>query len=159
MLVEIPISPPKPNSPPSANWVETLCIAIELFTPFKKTSAFFLLLVIILSVCIVPYFKICSTAPFTFLTVLTEIIASRYSVFQSFSVAFFNFPLKILLIFLSALTSQPESKRAFIISLACEPKAFSSIRRVSTAPQILVLLIFALIIKSFAILIFAVLST
>ena len=106
-----------------------------------------------------PYFKICSTAPFTFLTVLTEIIASRYSVFQSFSVVFFNFPLKILLIFLSALTSQPESKRAFIISLACELKAFSSIRRVSTAPQMLVLRIFALIIKSLAILIFAVLST
>ena len=64
-----------------------------------------------------------------------------------------------LFIFLSALTSQPEFKRAFIISLACEFKAFSSIRRVSTAPQILVLLIFALTIKFFAIFIFALLST
>ena len=36
LLVEIPISPPKPNSPPSANCVDTLCIAIELFTPFKN---------------------------------------------------------------------------------------------------------------------------
>ncbi len=49
------ISPPKPNSPPSANCVEVLCIAIELFTFFKNFFADFIFLVIIASVCIVPY--------------------------------------------------------------------------------------------------------
>ena len=48
---------------------------------------------------------------FTFLTVLIEIIASKYSVFQSFSLANFNLFLNNLLILLSTLTSQPDSIR------------------------------------------------
>ena len=35
----MPTSPPKPNSPPSANWVDVLCIAIELFIFFIKYFA------------------------------------------------------------------------------------------------------------------------
>ena len=112
----------------------------------------------ILSVCIVPYFKICSTPSLTFLTVLIEIIASKYSVFQSFSLADFNLFLNNLLILSSTLTSQPDSIRVLTISLACVLSAFSSIKSVSTAPQILVLLIFALIIIFLAILKFALLS-
>ena len=36
LFVEIPISPPNPNSPPSANCVDALWTAIELFIPFKN---------------------------------------------------------------------------------------------------------------------------
>src|ERR1019366_2376818 len=37
--VAMPISAPKPNSPPSANWVEALCITMAESTSFKKRSA------------------------------------------------------------------------------------------------------------------------
>src|SRR5210317_238571 len=58
VFVDMPTSPPKPNSPPSANCVEVLCIAIELLTFFKNLLAVFLFLVIMESVCIVPYLLI-----------------------------------------------------------------------------------------------------
>ena len=35
----MPISPPKPNSPPSANWVEALTRTMALSTPLAKRSA------------------------------------------------------------------------------------------------------------------------
>ena len=38
-----------PNSPPSANWVEQLCIAIALLVSVKNFSAICVLLVIILA--------------------------------------------------------------------------------------------------------------
>src|SRR5262249_5715495 len=37
--VAMPISAPKPNSPPSANWVEALCSTIAESTSFKNFSA------------------------------------------------------------------------------------------------------------------------
>ena len=39
LFVDIPTSPPNPNSPPSANCVDELCIAIELLTFFIKYFA------------------------------------------------------------------------------------------------------------------------
>ena len=94
LLVEIPISPPNPNSPPSANWVDALCTAIELFILLKNIWAVFLLFVIILSVWNVPYFEIWFIASPTFDTDFTEIFESRYSVLQSFSLASLNLFLK-----------------------------------------------------------------
>ena len=60
---------------------------IAVYKSLKNISAVFLLFVIILSVCIVPYFKICDIASWTFLTVLIDNIESKYSVPQSFSLA------------------------------------------------------------------------
>src|SRR5262245_9750325 len=37
--VAMPISPPMPNSPPSANWVEALCSTIALLTRARNSSA------------------------------------------------------------------------------------------------------------------------
>ena len=37
--VAMPISAPKPNSPPSANWVEALCSTIAESTSARKRSA------------------------------------------------------------------------------------------------------------------------
>ena len=38
----MPISPPKPNSPPSANWVEALCKTIAESTSLQKNLRRFL---------------------------------------------------------------------------------------------------------------------
>ena len=73
----MPTSPPNPNSWPSANCVDVLCIAIELFTSFKNFLADFLFCVIIQSVCIVPYLFIWSIASFIFFTDLTETIGDN----------------------------------------------------------------------------------
>ncbi len=35
----MPISPPKPNSPPSANWVEAFQMTMALSTAFRKAAA------------------------------------------------------------------------------------------------------------------------
>ena len=48
--VAMPISAPKPNSPPSANWVEALCSTIALSTSARKRSAAALSAVTIASV-------------------------------------------------------------------------------------------------------------
>ena len=92
LFVDMPTSAPKPNSPPSANCVEALWIAIELLMPDINFLAVFLFLVTIESVCEDPYLFIWSIASFTPFTLFTEIIDERYSVFQSFSFAILIFP-------------------------------------------------------------------
>ena len=89
--VEIPTSAANPNSPPSANCVEALWTAIELLTSERNFLAVFLLFVTMESVWNEPYLFICFMASFTPLTIFTEIVGERYSVFQSFIVAILIF--------------------------------------------------------------------
>ena len=52
--VEMPISAPMPNSPPSANWVEALTSTMALSTFFRNLSAALASPVMILSVWLEP---------------------------------------------------------------------------------------------------------
>ena len=101
LLVDIPTSAPNPNSPPSANCVEALWMAIELLILDKNFFAVFLFFVTIESVWEEPYLFIWFMASSTPLTLFTEIIGERYSVCQSFSVAIFILPEINFLIILS----------------------------------------------------------
>ena len=85
--VDIPTSAPKPNSPPSANCVEALWIAIELLIFDRNFLAIFLFFVTMESVWEEPYLFIWAIASSTPFTPLTEIVGERYSVAQSFFVA------------------------------------------------------------------------
>ena len=115
LFVDIPISPPNPNSPPSANCVDALWTAIELFIPFKNIFAVFVFRVMIASVCIVPYFNICLIASFTPFTLFIDILGDKYSVLQSLSLANLSLLLKYLFIFLSTSTSHPFRINSLII--------------------------------------------
>ena len=101
LLVDIPTSAPNPNSPPSANCVEALWIAIELLMFERNFLAVFLFFVIIVSVWEEPYLFMCLIASSTPFTIFTEIFGERYSVFQSFSLAIFIFFKINLFIFFS----------------------------------------------------------
>ena len=87
----MPTSAPNPNSPPSANCVDALWIAIELLILKRNFLAVFLFFVTIESVWEEPYWFIWSIAFVTPFTLFTEIMGERYSVSQSFSVAIFIF--------------------------------------------------------------------
>ncbi|MNC95203.1 hypothetical protein D3C83_122610 [compost metagenome] len=54
MPVAMPISAPMPNSPPSANCVDALCMTIALSSSFKKRVAAAASSVTIASVCAEP---------------------------------------------------------------------------------------------------------
>ena len=92
LLVDIPTSAPKPNSPPSANCVEALWTAIELLMLDRNFLAVFLFLVTIESVCEDPYLFIWFIASSTPLTLFTEIVDERYKVSQTLSVVFLILP-------------------------------------------------------------------
>src|SRR5215475_14168225 len=83
--VAMPISAPKPNSPPSANWVEALCSTIAESISLRNFSAAALSSVTIESVWCEPYRSMCAMAASTPSTTLAEMTASRYSVDQSSS--------------------------------------------------------------------------
>src|SRR5262249_45109078 len=70
--VAMPISAPKPNSPPSANWVEALCNTIAESTSSRNFSAAARSSVTIESVCCEPKRSICSIAASTPSTTLAE---------------------------------------------------------------------------------------
>ena len=85
--VEIPISAPMPNSPPSANWVEALTSTIALSTSlmnFSAASASSVMMASVWSEPCVPMNPMASSMPSTS---FTATMLSRYSVSQSSSVA------------------------------------------------------------------------
>ncbi len=79
----MPISPPKPNSPPSANWVEALCRTIAESTSARNRAAAAGSSVTIASVWWLPWAAMWRIAPATPSTCAAAQIASRYSVSQS----------------------------------------------------------------------------
>ena len=85
--VAMPISAPMPNSPPSANWVDALCSTMALSRRARKRSAVAWSSATMQSVCCEPYLRMWAMAASTPSTVFTAMMASRYSVDQSCSVA------------------------------------------------------------------------
>ena len=85
--VLIPISAPNPNSNPSVNLVDALTYTAAASISSWNFSAFVESFVMMDSECPVFYLLICAIASSIEETVFTEMIASRYSVPQSSSVA------------------------------------------------------------------------
>ena len=83
----IPISAPKPSSPPSLNRVEAFHITAEASTLCKNSRAVRGFSVTIASVCLDPYWAMCSIASSAEPTTRTAKMRSRYSASQSASVA------------------------------------------------------------------------
>ena len=97
---------------------------MELFTLSRNFFADFLFLVIIQSVCIVPYLLTCAIASSKFFTVLAETVADKYSFDQSLTDAFFIFPLYKFLILLSPIILHPPSSKFFKIEIPSFPTIF-----------------------------------
>src|SRR5262245_4581814 len=132
--VAMPISAPKPNSPPSANWVEALCNTIAESTSSRNFSAAARSSVTIESVWCEPKRSICSIAASTPSTTLAEMTASRYSVDQSSSLAGFT-RRSTARVASSPRTSQPASSSMVTSGLRCVDATAPSTSSVSAAPQ------------------------
>src|SRR5699024_1143640 len=85
--LEIPISAPKPNSPPSVKRVEAFTITAAASTRDTKYREAFRESVTIASVCWVEWVRMCSRAVSMSGTTRTAMSMERYSVDQSSSVA------------------------------------------------------------------------
>src|SRR5262249_6540440 len=132
--VAMPISAPKPNSPPSANWVEALCNTIAESTSLTNFFAAALSSVTIESVWCEPKRSICSIAASTPSITLAEMTASRYSVDQSSSLAGFT-RRSTARVASSPRTSQPASSSMVTSGLRCVDATAGSTSSVSAAPQ------------------------
>ena len=80
MSVEIPISAPNPNSPPSAYCVDAFCKTIALSTSLKNLEQVSLFSVMIEAVWCEECFVICFIASSIPFTVLTDIILYDYNI-------------------------------------------------------------------------------
>src|SRR5262245_13644679 len=116
--VAMPISAPKPNSPPSANCVEALCRTIAESTSRKNFSAATGSSVTIESVWCEPWRSTCAIAASTPSTTLAEMTASRYSVDQSSSLAGLTRP-STARVASSPRTSQPASSNMVTSGARC----------------------------------------
>ena len=139
----MPISAPMPNSPPSANWVDALTMTMALSTRLRKASAVSASSVMMDSVCWEPWRAMWATAASTPSTTATEMMASRYSVFQSSSVAGTTLS-STAQVAASPRTSQPAAIRSSMMGGRQVPAMRLSTSRVSVVPQIPVRRILAL---------------
>src|SRR5260221_2476777 len=89
LLVEMPISAPRPYSKPSAKRVDALTITELESTSRQKRIALAWSDVTIASVCCEPHLAMCDIATSSESTTRTARIGARYSVYQSVSVAAF----------------------------------------------------------------------
>ncbi len=138
----MPISAPKPNSPPSQNCVEAFHIATALSMPAMKRCAAASSAVTMASVCSLPWRRTCAIAASTPSTTATERIESSHSVSKSASPAAVS-PGTIARARASARKSQPSARRSAISTGSSESATAASISNVSVAPQMPVRRIFA----------------
>ena len=120
--VAMPISAPKPNSPPSANCVDALWSTIAESTSRRKRSAAAASSVTMASVWCEPNVSMWPTAASSPSTTRTAMIASRYSDRQSASLAGTT-RASACRAAASPLTSQPASSRAAISGCRCVGRA------------------------------------
>ena len=130
----MPISAPMPNSPPSANCVEALCIKIALSNRWKKRSTARASSAKMQSVWLEPYWRICAMASSTFATVFAAISISKNSLPQWSAPA--GCVPAIACKVTSASTTTPLSIKAWMTSGPQLAAISSCISKHSAAPQI-----------------------